>query len=119
MAVQKVCEGCHDMEIVMDTPMDYDAWHDTIQDMINRGAKGTDAEFNMILEYLYENMTTVDVNHSDADTLRVVLNAPDETVQTIMARRDIKPFKDLSDLETIPGIDGPALEAKKRMIFFN
>lgn len=118
-AIHKVCDGCHNTEIVMDTPKDYDAWRDTIQDMINRGAKGAPAEFDLIMQYLYQNMTTVDVNHSDADMLQTVLGAPPEAVAAIMARRQTQPFKDLADLEaSIPGLDGPALEAKRRMIFF-
>ena len=40
-AATKVCSGCHTMQIVMDTPKDYDAWHDTVQAMVDRGARGT------------------------------------------------------------------------------
>ena len=39
-AVHKVCDGCHNTEIVMDTPKDYDEWKDTIDAMIDRGARG-------------------------------------------------------------------------------
>jgi hypothetical protein len=118
-AVNKICNECHSTEVVMETPKDYDDWHDTIQRMIDRGAKGTPEEFDLVAEFLYENMTTVDVNHSDADTLGVVLNAPDNAVAAILARRQTRPFKNLADLENIRGLNVPALEAKKRMIFFN
>lgn len=118
-AVQKVCEGCHDTEIVMDTPKSYDEWVQTIKEMIDRGAVGTPAEFDLVMDYLYKNMTTVNVNTAQEDDLQVILDVPDSVAQEIVARRQAKPFKDLADLETIPGLDAPSLEARKRMIFFN
>ncbi len=118
-AVAKVCSGCHSTQIVMDTPKDYDAWHDTVQSMIDRGAQGTPDEYDLVMQYLYENMTTVDVNHADADTLATVLHASPADVASIMAKRQTRPFKDLKDLEAaVPGLDRAALDAKKRMIFF-
>jgi DNA uptake protein ComE-like DNA-binding protein len=118
-AVHKVCDGCHNTEIVMDTPKDYDEWHDTIQDMIDRGARGTPHEFDLVMQYIYENMTTVNVNNGIADDLKVVLGANDQQVDEIVAHRVKTPFKDLDDLlATVPGLDGPALKAKSRMIYF-
>jgi len=118
-AAVKICSGCHTMQIVMDTPKDYDAWHDTVQSMIDRGAQGTPDEFDLVMQFLFENMTTVDVNHADTETLMVVLHAPQATAEAIVARRASHPFKDLADLEgSVPGLDRTKLEAKKRMIFF-
>jgi hypothetical protein len=118
-AVTKVCTGCHGMEIVMDTPKDYDAWHDTVQAMIDRGATGTPAELELVMQYLFENMTTVDVNHADAESLQTVLHASPATVASIVARRQAHAFKDLNDLEAaIPGLDRAALNARKRLMFF-
>jgi hypothetical protein len=118
-AAAKICSECHTMQIVMDTPKDYDAWHETVQSMINRGAKGTPDEFDLVMDFLFQNMTTVDVNHGDLEALMVVLHAPQATAEAIVARRGAKPFKDLADLESaIPGLDKTVLDAKKRMIFF-
>lgn len=118
-AIYKVCNGCHSTEVVMSTPKDYDDWHDTVQRMIDRGAIGTPDEFDLVMQFLFENMTTVDINHSDAETLRVVLKAPDSVVAAIVARRNKNPFKNLRDLQTIPGLNAAVLAAKRRMIFFN
>jgi hypothetical protein len=115
-AVLKVCGNCHSMEVVADTPRDGDAWHDTVQAMIDRGARGTPAEFDLVMQYLYQNLTTIDVNHADADLLQTVLQASPEAAAAIIARR---PFKDLADLEaSVPGLDAKALDAKSGMIFF-
>jgi mono/diheme cytochrome c family protein len=118
-AVVKVCSGCHSMQMVMDTPKDYDAWHDTVQSMLDRGAQATPDELDLIMQFLFENMTPVDVNHADAETLKAVLHASQAAADTIISRRTSHPFKDLADLESsIPGLDKAALDAKKRMIFF-
>lgn len=117
-ATVKVCSSCHSMQIVMDTPKDIDAWHDTVQSMLDRGAQATPEELDLIMQFLFENMSTVDVNHADAETLMTVLHAPQPAVDAIMARRQTRPFKDLSDLETVPGLDRVLLDSKKRMIFF-
>ena len=107
------------MQMVTDTPRDYDAWHDTVQKMIDRGARGTPEEFDLVMDFLFQNMTPVDVNHADAETLMAILHAPQSSVDAIVARRQSRPFKDLNDLEgAVPGLDRALLEAKKRMIFF-
>ena len=118
-AVVKVCTGCHTMQIVMDTPRDYDAWHDTVQKMLDRGASGSQDELGLVMDFLFQNMTTIDVNHADAEALTVVLHAPQTVADAIIARRTSHPFKDLADLEVaVPGLDKSLLESKKRMIFF-
>ena len=118
-AAVKICAACHGMQMVTDTPRDYDAWHDTVQKMIDRGARGTPEEFDLVMDFLFQNVTPVDVNHADRDTLMAILHAPPAVADAIMARRATRPFKDLAELEnSVPGLDKPVLEAKKRMIFF-
>ncbi|MCX7282159.1 MAG: type II secretion system protein GspK [Alphaproteobacteria bacterium] len=118
-AVVKVCAGCHGMQLVMDTPRDYDAWHDTVQKMIDRGARGTPEEFDLVMDYLFQNMTPIDVNHADAETLMAVLHTSKTGADAIVARRTSRSFKDLAELEgSIQGLDKTMLDAKKQMIFF-
>jgi hypothetical protein len=118
-AAVKVCSACHTMEIVMDTPKDFDTWHDTVQSMIDRGARGTPDEFELVMDFLFQNMTSIDVNHADQESLMTVLHAPQAAADAIMARRTSRPFRDLADLEhSVPGLDKALLEGKKRMIFF-
>lgn len=118
-AAVKVCSACHTLQIVMDTPRDYDAWHDTVQSMIDRGAQGSADEFDLVMQFLFENVTTVDVNHADRETLATVLHTSEAIADLIIARRDARPFTDLDDLEiAIPGLDRGLLQSKKRMIYF-
>jgi hypothetical protein len=117
-AAVKICSGCHGMQLVTDTPRDWDAWHDTVQKMIDRGARGTPDEFDLVMDFLFQNVTPIDVNHADQDSLMAILRTSQQTAEAIIARRTSRPFKDLADLESVPGLDKSVLDAKKRMIFF-
>jgi hypothetical protein len=119
-AFNKVCSGCHSTDLPKKKRnMDMDAWQQTAQHMVDNGAVGTPQEFDLVMQYLFENLTVVDVNHADAATLAAVLPASADTVAAIIARRRNQPFKSLGALESIPGLNAAALEAKKRLIVFN
>jgi competence protein ComEA len=117
-SVQTVCAKCHNLQIVMDTPMSYDAWHDTVQTMVDRGASGTDEQFDDIMDYLHRTMTTINVNTALADELEIVLNISATTAQAMIARRSTQKFTGLADLKSVYGVDTSALDAKARLIFF-
>jgi competence protein ComEA len=117
-SLKAVCAQCHNLQIVMDTPMSYDAWHDTVQTMIDRGATGTDEQFADVMDYLHRTMTTIDVNTADGDELQIVLNLPETAAQAIIARRSIQKFTSLQDLKAIPGVDASIVDSKARLIFF-
>lgn len=117
-AAVKICSSCHGMQMVTDTPRDYDAWHDTVQKMIDRGARGTPEEFDLVMDFLFQNVTPIDVNHADQESLMAILHTSQQTAEAIITRRASRPFKDLADLESMPGLDKSVLEGKKRMIFF-
>ena len=118
VSLQAVCGKCHSLQIVMDTPMSYDAWHDTVQKMIDRGAVGTDEQLEDIMDYLHRTMTTINVNTADTDELGIVLDVSDSVARTIVTRRNKRKFTDLADLKSVPGIDASAMDARARLIFF-
>jgi competence protein ComEA len=117
-SLQAVCGKCHNLQIVTNTPRSLDDWRDTMQAMVDRGASGTDDQYDDILDYLHRTMTTIDVNSADADELATVLNASESAVKRILARRTGRKFADMADLKTVPGIDAAALDAKSRLIYF-
>jgi competence protein ComEA len=118
-AVVKVCATCHDMQMVMDTPRSFDAWQGTMQKMVDLGAKGTDQQYDDIMDFLHRTMTTIDVNSAEPDELEIVLDVSQATAQAIVARREIKKFTGLTDLKTVRGIDAATVDSKARLIFFN
>jgi competence protein ComEA len=118
-SLKAVCARCHNLQIVMDTPKSYDAWHDTVQKMVDLGAKGTDGQYDDIMDYLHRTITTIDVNSADPGELEIVLNASETVAQAIVARRRTKRFTGLADLKSISGVDKSIVDSKARLIFFN
>ena len=117
-AVKAVCSKCHNLQMVMDTPMSYEAWHDTVQTMVDRGATGTDQQFDDVMDYLHRTMTTINVNTADVGELEIVLNVSEATAKAIVARRSSRRFSGLADLKSVAGVDGASVDAKGRLIFF-
>jgi competence protein ComEA len=117
-SLQAVCGKCHDLQIVLDTPRSLDDWRDTMQKMVDRGASGTDDQYDDILDYLHRTMTTIDVNSADAEELATVLGVPDTAAKLIIARRAARKFVDLNDLKSIAGVDAAIVDAKAKLIYF-
>ncbi|HEY2014737.1 MAG TPA: cytochrome C, partial [Bryobacteraceae bacterium] len=51
-AFQKICEECHSIETVTSQRRTRAQWQESINSMVARGAKGTEAELSLILDYL-------------------------------------------------------------------
>jgi Helix-hairpin-helix motif len=118
-SLQMVCTQCHVLELVRDTPRSYEAWHQTVQEMIDRGATGTDQQFEDVMDYLHRTLTTIDVNHAEAEELEIVLDMSPKVAQAVIKRRMQRRFTGLADLESVSGTDAALLKAKARLIFFN
>jgi cytochrome c oxidase cbb3-type subunit 3 len=54
--IKKVCGACHPAEIVLGKGMSREQWGGIVSNMIGRGAKGTDAEFAEVVDYLSRNL---------------------------------------------------------------
>ncbi len=118
-SLQMVCSRCHSLELLQDTPRSYDEWHDTVQGMVDRGATGTDQQFEDVMDCLHRTLTTIGVNNADADELEIVLGVSDRVARAIIRRRAQRKFTSLADLESVPGTDAAALQRRARLIFFN
>jgi competence protein ComEA len=117
-SLNAVCAHCHTLQIVTDTPRSFEEWHDTVQAMVDRGASGTDEQFDDVMDYLHRTMTTINVNTADAGELEIVLNVPKTVAEAVVARRATQKFTGVADLKSISGIDAAVVDAKARLIFF-
>ncbi len=50
--VQRICSGCHSAQMVLGRRMTREQWGSTVSNMIGRGAKISDDEFDEVVEYL-------------------------------------------------------------------
>jgi DNA uptake protein ComE-like DNA-binding protein len=118
-AVQTVCGRCHTTTVFLDKPRSWDRWNDVFADMTQRGANGTDEQLERVTTYFLENLTFVNVNTSPADEIAGVLGVGDDVAGAIIASRQRKPFANLTELGSVPGVDPVKLELRKSRILFN
>lgn len=53
--VQKVCHVCHGPENYVNLRKDKDGWETVVSEMIEKGATGTDQEYDIVVAYLVRN----------------------------------------------------------------
>jgi competence protein ComEA len=119
-----VCGACHAPEIVLDLKKSRDGWSATIDDMVDKGASGTDQQMQDILDYLSKNFSKstaakIDINTASNEQLRQVLEVSSKDAEAITRYRDEHgKFKSWDDLKRISEIDINKLLAKKDQITF-
>jgi mono/diheme cytochrome c family protein len=65
-AFQDVCGACHSVETVTSQRRTRAQWQESINSMVARGAKGTDEQFALILDYLTRQYGPASPNDSGA-----------------------------------------------------
>jgi cytochrome c5 len=53
--VQRMCTGCHNLKTVTSKHATKEQWSATVQQMVSRGADGTDEEIETVIDYLAKN----------------------------------------------------------------
>ena len=119
-AVVAVCTACHSSAQFLTAARPYLRWEQTMQDMLDRGAKGTDEQLDHVLSYLVKNITIVNVNSSPPDQLGMTLQIPSEVADDIVAKRTAHPFTNVDELKAVKGINPEVVQklaAKKQIEF--
>jgi competence protein ComEA len=122
---QKVCGSCHAAELVVGRQEDRETWGAIVNDMIQRGASGTEDEFFEVVDYLSTNFSKtspaakINVNKASAKDLEAALRLPEKQAQAIVRQREDKgAFKSVDDLKSVPGVDVAKIEANKNRLAF-
>ena len=109
-----------------------DGWSAVVDDMVSRGAQGTDDEFNRVVKYLAAHFgpnspggtakqaaAKVNVNQASDKDLAANLGLTAADAQAIVHYRDTTgKFKDWNDLAKVPNIDTAKLATQKDRIEF-
>jgi competence ComEA-like helix-hairpin-helix protein len=124
---------CHRVDIATRLKQSEDQWSATIEDMVNQGAEGTDAEFELIVKYLAAHFgeakpdsdskaqaaKKINVNTATTRELTDGLSLSSSDSDAIVQYRKEKgAFKDWPELRKVPGIDLKKLEDQKDRIAF-
>jgi competence ComEA-like helix-hairpin-helix protein len=119
-AVRKICTSCHELETVTSTLRTKIGWQRNVDDMISRGAEGSDADMEAVVEYLTTYFGKVNVNTASAKDLETSLDFSGKDAQAIVAyRQQNGNFKDFEQLKNVPGVSGEKLQAKRSRIAFS
>ena len=123
-AAARVCIQCHEYERSIAPRQNRAGWQATMDKMIALGAKGTQKEFDDILEFLAvtypgEEVPKIKVNEARAVELESGLSLPRSQAAAIVAYRTKNgDFKSIEDLKKVPGVDMAKIEARKDRLLF-
>jgi competence protein ComEA len=122
--VEKMCTGCHGLENVVRARLTKERWGFIVDDMVSRGATGTDEEIDQVINYLAANFSKteakkVNINKASAADLTAALEISAADAAAIVSyRTDKGAFKELKDVTKVPGIDTKKIEAAKDRLEF-
>jgi competence protein ComEA len=123
--IVKSCGLCHDMYRAASVRLTADGWAAVLQDMMRRGAKLSDAEFDGALGYLSTHFLgeadrPINLNTAAQIDFEMVLELLRREAAAVVSYREKNgPFKAVTDLRKVPGLDYKKVESKKdRVVVF-
>jgi len=119
-ALQSVCTNCHGIDRVTSMRYSKSYWSDVVDDMVSRGATGSDEDLNAIVSYLARNFgKPVNVNTATQKELETGLSFTPAEAETVVKYRAGKgAFKSFEELQKVPGLNRDLLEEQKKNIVF-
>jgi hypothetical protein len=118
----KVCGGCHQAERSASVRLTREGWEGVIADMLQRGAKGTDAELSAVLDYLSKHFLgdapkPLNINRATNIELESVAGLTRKEAAALLAWLDkVGICKSLDDLKKVPGLNYKKIDARKDFI---
>jgi competence protein ComEA len=117
--VEAVCGACHDVDTAVGERRTKAGWRAAVDVMVNRGARATDEELGLVIEYLARYFGIVNVNRAAAQELEEILEVSPQTAQAIVQFRSQNgDFADLDQLKKVPGLDTKLIDERKDRITF-
>jgi competence protein ComEA len=114
----KVCVRCHPVEKILEGRRYPEQWDQVIEQMVARGATGTEQEYDVVYDYLVTQYGRVAINTASADDIAQVLHLEPGVAQTIVQQRKNGPFADFDALTAVPGVPVAELEKLRDAIVF-
>ena len=118
-AFTRVCGKCHDGSRIVETRRMRQQWEETLDNMVGRGATGSDEDFDQIYYYLVRTYGRVNVNAAPADEIAEVLRLDESQAAAIVRHRtEHGRFVDFEALASVPGVPVETLRASRDAIVF-
>jgi competence protein ComEA len=118
----KTCGVCHEARRAASVRLTRDGWSSVIDDMVRRGAKGSDDDLTQVLDYLATNFLgeaprPVNVNTAPQIDLESVIGLLRREASALIAYREKNgPCKVIDDLKKAPGVDFKKIDAARDRI---
>jgi hypothetical protein len=111
----KLCVRCHPSDKIVEGRRYRTQWDQVLEQMVARGATGTDQEFDVVFDYLVSEFGRVEINKAPADEIAQVLHLEQGVADTIVKQR---PFADFDTLTALPGVPVEELTKRRDAIVF-
>jgi hypothetical protein len=110
----RLCSDCHDADRVVASRRTRAGWEEVLAKMVDKGAVGSDQDFELVLYYLLSHYGQVNVNRSPAEEIEVVLGLSQKEVDAIAAYRKANgDIKDFDSLLKVPGLEADKIDKLK------
>jgi competence protein ComEA len=120
--VVKSCLECHGAANFRKARKEPGEWSDSVDDMIDRGAKVEAGQVEAVVAYLVKNFgagAKVQMNSAPLEEIKVVLGFTVPEAQAVVDYRESQgPYKEWRDLLKVRGVDTAKVEAKKDAMAF-
>jgi competence protein ComEA len=118
--LKKVCATCHEIETVVGSRRTRIGWERNVEEMVSRGAEGSDEEMAAVVDYLTTYFGKINVNTAQPAALEKWLGLSAGEARAIVAyREENSKIKDFEELKKVPGVSAEKLQAKRGLIAFN
>ena len=115
----QMCVKCHEAARITALRRSKVEWEEIINKMIERGATGTEKDFETVYAYLLRNFGKLNINRATPDDIAMILSLSEEDAKGIVAYRDANgAFADFEAVKKVPGIDLKKLEEHKDAVTF-
>jgi competence ComEA-like helix-hairpin-helix protein len=117
--VTRVCGTCHEWERIGDSRRTKAQWEELIDDMIGRGANGSEDDYKAILDYALRRYALVNINKAPSDEIAIVLGLSPKEADAIVAYRTAHgKIPDFDSLTKVSDVDQKKLEAARLSILY-
>ena len=116
----RMCSNCHAAKRVTKTRFPKKFWESTVDDMVSRGAEGTEEEAMIVISYLSRNFgKPLDINQATAKAIQAGLAFSAADAERIVRyRTENGAFKTFDDLSKVQGLNANLLDEQKNNILY-
>lgn len=119
-AVENACTVCHTADRIMRQTLTAEQWRSEVRTMVENGASLNPDEWDPVVAYLTKNFgPRVNVNKDSAREIAAGLQLSTAEAEAIVAWRAANgAFRELKDLQKVPGLDATKLATEEKRIAF-